>query len=72
MSSAQVLCWSSPCKSGKFPVGRVEFLYLYPLNFREYLKAIDKQSLLEQLEQLPVKPFAHQAGMDVFHRYASF
>lgn len=57
-------------KVQSFPVGRVEFLYLYPLNFQEYLEAIDKRSLLKQLEQVPVKPFAHQTLMDAFHRYA--
>jgi len=57
-------------KVESFPVGRVEFLYLHPLDFREYLDALDKRPLLEQLEQIPVKPFAHQALMDAFHRYA--
>src|SRR5690606_36434691 len=32
-----------------FPVGRVEFLYLYPLNFQEYLKASGNQELLKYL-----------------------
>ena len=57
-------------KVHSFPVGRVEFLYLYPLNFQEYLEAIGKQPLLNQLAQIPVKAFAHQALMDAFHRYA--
>lgn len=53
-----------------FPVGRVEFLYLYPLNFQEYLEAIGKKALLDQLQQVPAKTFAHQTLMDAFHRYA--
>lgn len=53
-----------------FPVGRVEFLYLYPLNFQEYLEATGKHSLLQELEQIPVKAYAHPALMDAFHRYA--
>ncbi len=57
-------------KVQSFPVGRVEFLYLYPLNFQEYLQAAGKQTLLEQLLEVPVKAFAHQALMDAFHRYA--
>lgn len=32
-----------------FPVGRVEFCYLYPLDFFEYLKAKEKNELLELL-----------------------
>lgn len=30
-----------------FPVGRVEFLYLYPLNFEEYLQAINHSMAFE-------------------------
>lgn len=57
-------------KVHSFPVGRVEFLYLHPLNFREYLEATGKQALLKQLQELPVKSFAHQTLLDAFHRYA--
>lgn len=53
-----------------FPVGRVEFLYLYPLNFQEYLEAINSQIALKQLLQFPVSEIAHQSLMDLFHRYA--
>ncbi|MDP4912836.1 MAG: AAA family ATPase, partial [Saprospiraceae bacterium] len=42
-----------------FPVGRVSFLYLHPLNFQEYLEATGKFALLEQLKVLPVKQYAH-------------
>lgn len=57
-------------KVHSFPVGRVEFLFLHPLNFPEYLEATSKQALLEHLQQVPVKSFAHQSLMDAFHRYA--
>src|SRR6185312_6611972 len=57
-------------KVHSFPVGRVQFLYLHPLNFQEYLEATGKQALLKQLQQVPVKAFAHQTLMDAFHRYA--
>lgn len=53
-----------------FPVGRVEYLYMYPLNFREYLSATGKTSLLEQLKLIPLRPAAHPALMDAFHRFA--
>lgn len=53
-----------------FPVGRVEFIYLHPLNFEEYLEATGKQALLEHLRQVPVKPVAHNLLMEAFHRYA--
>ena len=32
-----------------FPVGKVEFLHLYPLNFREFLMAVGEQQLAELL-----------------------
>ncbi|MCF8297971.1 MAG: AAA family ATPase [Saprospiraceae bacterium] len=53
-----------------FPVGRVEFLYLYPLNFFEYLTAIKHTAALEQINQIPIKPFAHKVLTDLFNRYA--
>ncbi len=54
----------------RFPVGRVDFMYLYPLNFPEYLQATGKSQLLQALNEVPVKPVAHQLSMDAFHRYA--
>lgn len=53
-----------------FPVGRVEYLYLYPLNFREYLGATGKNLLLEELKTVPMRPIAHLGLMQAFHRYA--
>lgn len=57
-------------KVSSFPVGRVEFLYLHPLNFPEYLEAAGRQELLNYLQQVPLKPAAHPLLMDAFHRYA--
>ncbi|MBN1157811.1 MAG: ATP-binding protein [Bacteroidales bacterium] len=57
-------------KVKSFPVGRVEYLYLHPLNFIEYLKAIDHQAALQQIEKIPVEPFAHSVLLDIFNRYA--
>ena len=34
---------------GSFPVGKVEFLELYPMTFKEYLEAKNKKMLLEDL-----------------------
>jgi predicted AAA+ superfamily ATPase len=53
-----------------FPVGRVQFLYLHPLNFPEYLEAIGHSAALEQILKIPTKPIAHKVLMDLFHRYA--
>ncbi|RKN77975.1 ATP-binding protein [Ulvibacterium marinum] len=53
-----------------FPVGRIEYLYLYPLNFQEYLEAIQHTAALGQLNTIPVKPVAHRTLLNLFHRYA--
>lgn len=37
-------------RNTSFPVGKVAFLDLYPLNFKEFLTAIEESSLLELLE----------------------
>ena len=37
-------------KQTSFPVGKVEFLNLYPLNFMEFLMAINEQGLLDLLK----------------------
>lgn len=42
-------------KVESFPVGRVEFLYLNPFNFREYLLAISNKSIVKELDTIPVK-----------------
>ena len=34
-----------------FPVGKVTFMDLYPLNFSEYLKAMNRQNLIEALKE---------------------
>ncbi|MFN3802398.1 ATP-binding protein, partial [Belliella pelovolcani] len=53
-----------------FPVGRVQFLYLHPMNFEEYLEALNHKMALEQFNSMPIKPVAHKVLMDLFHRYA--
>lgn len=57
-------------KVHSFPVGRVEFLYLHPLNFQEYLEATGKQELLKHLQSVPVNIIAHKLLIEAFHRYA--
>ncbi len=52
-----------------FPVGRVEFLYLYPFNFIEYLQAIGHKASLEQLAIIPIKPVAHKTLLKLFNQY---
>jgi uncharacterized protein len=41
------------------PVGRVEFVYMYPLNFKEFLAAIHQKKLVEYIEEYDfTKPFS--------------
>jgi predicted AAA+ superfamily ATPase len=53
-----------------FPVGRVQMMHLYPLNFAEYLEAIGQDMALTQLKIFPVKQSAHHILLQHFHRYA--
>ena len=38
-------------KKTSFPVGKVEFMDLYPLDFTEFLEALNHQSLVELLKK---------------------
>ena len=38
-----------------FPVGKVEFLHLYPMSFGEFLEACNKKALAEKLEILSLE-----------------
>jgi len=53
-----------------FPVGRVEFLYMYPLSFMEFLNATGQEALLEAYKKVPVEDFAHSTLQQAFHNYA--
>lgn len=57
-------------KVKSFPVGRVSYLYVHPLNFLEYLNAKGQRIALEALNEIPLKEFAHQTLKDLFHEYA--
>ena len=57
-------------KVKSYPVGRVEYLNLYPLNFSEYLGAINHQAAIDQLNKIPVNHVAHKTLLDLFNHYA--
>lgn len=57
-------------KVKSFPVGRVEYLYMFPLNFAEYLSAINHAGASEQLEKIPAEDYVHNVLLDLFNRYA--
>jgi len=54
------------------PVGRIEFLYLKPLSFFEYLKALNYSSLSQELlenENRPLNKAIHQKLLGIFRDY---
>jgi predicted AAA+ superfamily ATPase len=52
-----------------FPVGRVEFLYLYPFSFSEFLEASEEKILLEILLSGKIPDYAHDRLLKLFHTY---
>ena len=57
-----------------FPVGRVSFLYLYPVTFDEFVLAVGRESVLEELNSLDWKtspsPALHSLASEIFEDYA--
>lgn len=53
-----------------FPVGRVEYLNIYPVTFPEFLNAIGENEALKQLMHVPVKEFAHEKLLNQFKTFA--
>lgn len=57
-------------KVPNFPVGRIDYLYLHPLNFQEYLEAVGHEGAIENIHTLPVPDYSHAIMLDLFHAYA--
>jgi uncharacterized protein len=53
-----------------FPVGRVSYLYLSPLNFEEYLLAVNQTPAYEIINTIPIPEYAHATLLNLFHEYA--
>ena len=52
-----------------FPVGRVEYRYLFPMTFEEFLEAMEETMSLEYFRQTPPPSFAHKKLMELFRLY---
>lgn len=57
-----------------FPVGKVEIKTLFPLNFAEFLFALNKNNLIEEikncfLKNTPMNALLHSQAIDLFHHY---
>ena len=53
-----------------FPVGRVDYLYLFPMNFREFLLALHEEAALAYYDQTPVPTLAHDKLSQLFRLYS--
>lgn len=56
-------------KQISFPVGRVEYLYMKPLTFREFAYAGEDNSFKEILEKVPFPDFGHEKLLKQFYQY---
>ena len=52
-----------------FPVGRVQYMYLYPLSFEEFLTAAGEDQALKYYHTIPFPDFAFTKLLKLFHRY---
>ncbi len=56
-------------KDINIPVGRVENLVLNPFSFEEFLMALNDETALQQLHQIPISNFAHERMLQLFNKY---
>ncbi len=52
-----------------FPVGRVEYLYLFPMTFKEFLMASGEEQALSLLEEVPVQSWAVPSLSKLYKTY---
>lgn len=52
-----------------FPVGRVSEMTLHPMNFEEFLLALNENEALEQLKIIPLNNFAFDKLLKLFNTY---
>lgn len=52
-----------------FPIGRVDFLFLYPFTFYEFLLAKGNDEALKAYNEIPVPNYAHATLLAFFHEY---
>jgi predicted AAA+ superfamily ATPase len=52
-----------------FPVGRVRYLFMYPMVFEEFLLAEGEEAAVEVFRQVPMPDYAHSRLLKLFHNY---
>ncbi len=53
-----------------FPVGRVEYLYLFPMNFEEFMGALGEEAALDCYRATPIPMLAHDKLSKLFRLYS--
>jgi len=56
-------------KVSDFPIGRVDYMYLHPISFSEFLDAQQNEQGLKALNTIPVPDYAHSILLDLFHEF---
>ena len=56
-------------KVPSFPVGRVNQVVLHPFDFEEFLLALNRRDIIHELETIPVRKYAHDTILDLFHDF---
>ena len=52
-----------------FPVGRVEYMFMYPLTFEEFLVATGEEQALKYFNNIPLPEFSFSKLHKLFHKY---
>jgi predicted AAA+ superfamily ATPase len=53
-----------------FPVGRVRYLFMYPLTFAEFLTARGEEAAIRLYHRVPLPDYAFPGLMKLFHRFS--
>lgn len=73
IAAASSLLGVSLGKESSFPVGKVNFKTLYPLNFQEFLMALSESALLDILTGLkeikPISDIIHKRLLSLYQKY---
>lgn len=71
IAAGSLLEFALNAKDFSMPVGRIEYFYLGPMSFTEFLLAMGKTLLLDALTQLPqpVPEIAHTQLLNLFREY---
>ena len=57
-------------KTFSFPVGRVEYMYMYPFSFEEFLWANNESEYIKIFNQTPIPDYAQAVFKKLFSKYA--